>query len=108
MRISPILGMVAVLGVAGCSGPQVQPEAAADKGPTSFPSSYADWVRLNQSPLMVEGARTARNLYANPTALSRERADGPFPLGSILVKEERTLVVDAQGQARPGRSSGSR
>ncbi|MBP7126367.1 cytochrome P460 family protein [Myxococcota bacterium] len=102
MRISPILGMVAVLGVAGCSGPQVQPEAAADKGPTSFPSSYADWVRLNQSPLMVEGARTARNLYANPTALSRERADGPFPLGSILVKEERTLVVDAQGQARPG------
>jgi len=102
MRIPPILRAAMVLGVVACSAPQVRPEAAADQGPTAFPSSYSQWVRLNQAPLLVEGDRVARNLYANPTALSRERADSPFPLGTILVKEERSLVVDAQGQVRPG------
>lgn len=103
MRMPPLPPILIAVGLLCCGGSQVRPPTTtSDTGPTAFPVGYTEWVKLNATPLMVEGSRSARNLYANPTALSREKRDAPFPLGSVLVKEERNLVVDAQGQARPG------
>jgi len=88
--------------VCGCSGSQ-------DRGAenrfdvSAWPEGYTTWTRLNDAPIYLETERTARNLYVNATAQARSSGEGgPFPVGSVLVKEERRLEANPQGRLRLG------
>ncbi len=93
---------VAVLGAAwvvACSRAEVQqPPPPADE--TAFPSEYTSWKRLNADPIVREGDKVVRNLFANEVALHRDAA-GRFPVGAVLVKEERSLAADPSGRLVP-------
>lgn len=94
----PVLAVFAC--VVGCS----QPAAKGDKPAspeTAFPANYTAWKKVNASPIIREGEQQVRNLYANDVALSRSGPSPAFPIGSILVKEERQLLNEG-GKVRPG------
>lgn len=87
--------------VAACSGGQSRSTSAGDDDATGFPRGYASWTKLNDGPLYLEAEKSARNLFANPMALAHQ-GGSPFPLGAVLVKEERSLEADPQGRLRVG------
>ncbi len=91
---------VAVAGVAAaCSRTEVR-QAVPQGEQTGYPSGYASWKRLNPEPIIREGDRVARNLFANEAALHRDPS-GVFPVGAVLVKEERALAPDPSGRLAP-------
>jgi len=96
--------VAAVIGLAligACSRAEVAskgPDQAASE--TAFPSGYRSWKRLNPQPILREADRVARDLFANEVALHRDAA-GRFPVGSVLVKEERELTESPGGQLVP-------
>lgn len=98
-KSSFFIAFFGILYVWACSKPQVQPESPP---PTelSFPANYRSWKRLNPSPIIRETEKIARDLYANEIALHRDQS-GRFPVGSILVKEERELSEDVGGRLQP-------
>jgi len=88
------------IAVGGCSqqsgvgGPRV---SASEGG---FPEGYSQWKRINPALIIRENERQARNIYVNEVALQRKH-ESDFPMGSILVKEERILSQDPSGQLVP-------
>ncbi|MBM4395241.1 MAG: cytochrome P460 family protein [Deltaproteobacteria bacterium] len=95
--VLPIGGLL-LIALAGCSGGRARDDGRTDD--TSFPSDYRAWKKLNAAIIIREAEREARDLYANPTAAGRK--SGSYPVGSVLVKEERMVSVDPGGQLRPG------
>lgn len=86
--------------VTGCAGSSLsQSQKDADKA--GFPEGYRSWKKVNRAPIIRETERQARDIYANEVALHREGGDADFPVGSILVKEERILAQDPSGQLVP-------
>lgn len=97
--VSTTAGVVGVAWWYGCSRTEVrQPEAPS--GELVFPSGYTSWKKINPQPIIRENDRVARDLFANETALHRD-AFGHFPVGTILVKEERSLAADPSGRLVP-------
>lgn len=86
------------LSLPACSGGGTRGSSGVEETP--FPTDYRSWTKLNQTTILREAEREARDLYANDVALRRQ--GGAFPIGSVLVKEERTLNADPGGQLRPG------
>jgi hypothetical protein len=101
MRWLPPATLALLLFVSACSGGQSRSTPAGTDDGTGFPRGYAQWTKLNAAPLYLESEKAARNLFANTTALAH-RGGGPYPLGSVLVKEERSLEADPQGRLRVG------
>ena len=86
----------AAAAVPGCAGSSMSdPQVAADRA--DFPTGYRSWKKINRVPIIRETERQARDIYANEVALHRSRGKD-FPVGSILVKEERIM---AQCSPRP-------
>jgi len=94
--IKTVLGSLVVL--LACSGGR--PSGESTGGSPDFPGEYRNWKKINASTIMREAEREARDLYANQVALGRKGKE--FPVGSVLVKEERMLAVSPSGQLRPG------
>ncbi len=92
-------GVIGAWGVAACSRTEVRP-SAPPAGEMNFPSGYASWKRLNPEPIVRESDKVVRNLFANEAALHRDAA-GRFPVGAVLVKEERSLAADPAGRLVP-------
>jgi len=100
-RILAAAGLLAITGpLAACSSGGAR-GSAPGSDQTAFPSDYRAWKKLNASVILREAEREARDLYANDVALQRGTA-ASYPVGSILVKEERALNADPGGQLRPG------
>jgi hypothetical protein len=91
MNRLPILLLLGIL-VAGCSGSARKADGVA--GSTGYPEGYTGWRKLNRDPIVMEGDRTARHLFANEIALHGDQGSPAFPVGSILVKQEHTLDAD--------------
>lgn len=90
---------VAMLGAAGCSGSGTRGDGVVPD--PAFPRGYTSWKKINAAPIVREGEQMVRELYANDVAQKRGGPGATFPLGAVLVKEERALVNDA-GKPRPG------
>jgi len=94
--------LLAAACLAGCSqAPTRKAENPSDT--TNYPETYTSWAKLNDAPIFLESEKTARNLYVNSTALANAGGDGSaFPIGSVLVKEERFLEANPQGRLKVG------
>jgi hypothetical protein len=100
LRPSVVVAVLALstAAVLACSSSSSRPAAPAAL--TAFPGDYRSWKKLNRAPILREAEREARDLFANPVAFGKE--GDTFPVGSVLVKEERALQADPGGQLRPG------
>ena len=81
-----------------CSHRETRQETAAE-GQTAFPAQYRAWKKVG-GPIVREAEKEVRDLYANEVAV--HRSGSSFPVGSILVKEERVLNADPSGSLKPG------
>lgn len=95
---------LALAGLAGvvvaCSRAEVRPPAPDGSDVLNFPAGYSSWKKISPAPLVREKEKVVWTLFANEVALRRDES-GRFPVGSILVKEERALAADPAGQLVP-------
>ncbi len=98
-RVAAAAGLAGVAWGAACSRAEVR-QPAPPAGETDYPSGYASWKKINPEPIVREGDKVVRNLFANEAALHRDAA-GRFPVGAVLVKEERSLAADPAGRLVP-------
>lgn len=97
-----LLAVVVAASLPGCSGSQAR-KAETPSSPSGWPDGYTSWKKLNDEPIILDAEKAARNLFINNVALSRQGGDSsPFPVGSVLVKEERFLEANPQGRLRVG------
>ncbi|NOZ02734.1 MAG: cytochrome P460 family protein [Deltaproteobacteria bacterium] len=94
-----LLALMTTFPLVGCSGAGVS-RSQREAENADFPSGYRKWKKINQAPIVRETERQARDIFANDVALRREPGKD-FPVGSILVKEERILAQDPAGQLVP-------
>ena len=73
---------------AGCSSL----DQAGGSGSPSYPVGYQKWHKI-AGPLKRNGK--FRYIYANDIATHKEGAK--FPVGSVLIKEERAMITTSQG-----------
>jgi hypothetical protein len=97
-----VLAVLVAASLPGCSGSQSRTSTGPSHG-TGWPDNYTSWTRLNDAPIFLETEKAARNVYANAAAQARlATGSGPYPVGSVLVKEERLLEANPQGRLRVG------
>ena len=97
----PVPVLVLAVLVAGCSGSASRKADSADAS-TGWPEGYASWKKLNDAPIFREADQRAWNLYANPSAFGRPGESAAYPIGTVLVKEERLLEANPQGRLKVG------
>lgn len=83
-----------------CAQAQTIDADTSASGQTAFPAEYRSWRKLNSQPIIRDVEREARDLYANEIALTKQ--GNSFPVGSILVKEEKNLRIGTSGRLEPG------
>lgn len=69
------------------------PPPPADPG---FPTGWEEWHKINAAPILHPEVKEARDLYHNDKAAGSHQ--GPFPVGSVLVKAQRRLEGSQPGR----------
>ena len=94
------LAVAAVLaGVSACGNLQTKSDPRPGDQ-TSFPEEYRKWKKVTSTPILHENEKESWEIYANPVAVSNADPTS-YPVGSVLVKEERRLVSDPSGHLKP-------
>lgn len=94
-----LFALVTIVLLAVCCSQPTKKDNSEVRVEAVFPSGYQTWKKINVEPIIRENETLAWNIYANDIALSK--TGNEFPIGSVLVKEERQLVEDVGGQKKP-------